>query len=163
MHIVSIIHEKLNHIRKHWYFVLTWSFLFWTNRYTNLNTSSCPFIRIFSNSSVNTMLSWIIFIFFDCLRSFSGWIWFLFIYPDSLSAKYWTFTLFFFISDEIPCIPCISCAFCRLFIIKRRSKVNFNICINDTKSIIFIFRFNLNNVDLELAWKCCDSNGITFM
>lgn len=50
-----------------------------------------------------------------------------------------------------------------LHIIQRRSEVHIHISINDTNRIIFIFRRDLQNIDLKLIVEYLDTDGVSFV
>ena len=128
---------------------------------SNFNTFSCPIICIFSNSSMNSMLSWIILVFLNSLRLLSIRIRFFFINSHSTSCKWPTlFLLALTWFDKVAWIHLVVGWF---FIIERRSKINFHISIDDANSIILVFGFYFNDINFEFARKCCNGDSVSFM
>lgn len=111
--------------------------------------SSDPGVRNLSDSSVNSVFSWIILLFFNDLRYFSALILFL-VDSYSFSIEY---ALFCCLRDKFPCVLLWFC----LLIIEWWGKVNLNISVYDANCFIVIFRLDLHDVDLELSrkrWYC---------
>lgn len=107
--------------------------------------SSDPGVRNLSDSSVNSVFSWIILLFFNDLRYFSALILFL-VDSYSFSIEY---ALFCCLRDKFPCVLLWFC----LLIIEWWGKVNLNISVYDANCFIVIFRLDLHDVDLELSRK----------
>lgn len=141
-------------------YLYTLSF-FWSHWHSDFNTFSSPVIGVLPHSSVDSMLSGIVLIFFNCLRGFSHWIRFLFIDPNSLSSEWHTLLLLIFILfDKVPRMTSI---LCRFFIVEGWSKINFHISIDDANRIILIFWFDFDDIDLKFTWECGDGNSVSLV
>lgn len=122
------------------------------------DTSTDKIIWCLSDTSVNSMFSWIIFLFLWNLGWFSSTSLstLFFINSYTFPTKNTTFLLFNFFFNW-------GLSFWRFLIIKWRGKININIGINDTNSIVRCFGINLKNINIKLFIKSCNCNCVALM
>jgi len=128
-------------------------------RVWDLNSSSHPIIWDLSDSSMNSVLSWIIF--------------FLLWYVWHFSARFILFSInSLAFTSEITSFICqltwlnnigVSHLFLRLLIIKRRSEINIDISVNNANCVILILWIYLQNIDLKFIIKSWYRNRISFV
>lgn len=122
-----------------------------SGRYSNFLSFSFP-LWCFSHSSVDSMFSRVIFLFFHHLRSLSiGRDLSFFINSHSFARKK---PVFWWLFNEFTAL----CLLLRFFVIYRRSKINLHISVDNTNGLILIFGLDLQNINIKFARKSrnCD-------